>query len=314
MSRSEAPAPGRVLRRARSVAELDSVRGGIGSAASRAAALAFRPRPDDVLIATFPKCGTTWLQQMVHGLRTRGSMDFDEITLVVPWLELALDLGIDPQAPQAAEPRAFKSHLDWHEVPKGGRYLTMVRDPGDVLVSLYHFHEGWRFEPGTISLVDYARRFFLAPERGRRYWKHVASWWPQRRREDVLMLGYEAALADVPGTVERIARFIGCPLDHALRDLLVRQSSIGFMKAHGSQFDDHVVREARNAAAGLPPGGTSSKVRGGRVGDHVDALPPDVRQELDWIWREEMEGRFGLASYRDMLAALGPASGSLTAG
>ncbi len=288
-----------------------SYRGGIGSMASRAAALAFRPRPTDVLIATFPKCGTTWLQQIVHGLRTRGSMDFDEITLVAPWLELAQDLGIDPEAPQVAEPRAFKSHLSWHDVPKGGRYISMVRDPRDVLVSLYHFHEGWRFETGAIAMADYARNFFLAPERDRGYWKHVASWWPQRGREDVLMLAYESALADVAGTVRRIARFIGCPLDGALLDIVVRQSSIDFMKAHGSRFDDHVVREARNAAAGLPPGGSSSKVRSGRVGDHANTLPLDVREALDAIWREEMEARFGLATYQDMVAVLGPADGSL---
>ncbi len=299
-----------VLKRARSVAEMASFRGGIGSMASRAAALAFRPRPTDVLIATFPKCGTTWLQQIVHGLRTRGSMDFDEITLVVPWLELALDLGIDLDASQAAEPRAFKSHLSWHEIPRGGRYISMVREPGDVLVSMYHFHEGWRFEPGAITMTDYARKFFLAPERARRYWRYVASWWPQRGRENVLLLSYEAALADVPGTVRRIARFIGCPLDGALLDVVVRQSSIEFMKAHGSQFDDHVVRAARNAVHGLPPGGSSSKVRGGRAGDHVSELSMDVRQALDRIWREEMKGRFGLASYREMLAALDPA-GSL---
>lgn len=303
-----------VLRRARSVAEMSSFRGGIGSTASRAAALAFRPKPTDVLIATFPKCGTTWLQQIVHGLRTRGSMDFEEITLVVPWLELALDLGIDPGAPQVAEPRAFKSHLSWYDVPKGGRYITMVRDPGDVLVSLYHFHEGWRFEAGAITLADYSRNFFLAPERDRGYWKHVASWWPQRGHEDVLMLSYESALADVPGTVRRIAGFIGCPLDDELLEIVVRQSSIGFMKAHGTRFDDHVSRAARNAANGLPPGGASSKLRSGRVGDHVDRLPMDVRAALDGIWREAMESRFGLASYPEMVAALGPADGSLTIG
>ena len=193
-------------------------------------------------------------------------MDFEEITLVVPWLELALDLGIDPDAPQVAEPRAFKSHLSWHEVPKGGRYITMVRDPGDVLVSMYYFHEGWRFEAGAITLEDYARNFFLAPERDRGYWKHVASWWPQRGREDVLMLSYESALADVPGTVRRIAGFIGCPLDGELLEIVVRQSSIGFMKAHGTRFDDHVLRAARNAANGLPPGGASSKLRSGPGG------------------------------------------------
>ena len=149
----------------------------------------------------------------------------------------------------------------------------MIRDPKDVLVSMYHFHEGWRFEPGAITMADYSRNFFLVPERSRRYWQYVGSWWPQRVREDVLLLSYEAALADVPGTVRRVAGFIGCPLDGGLLDIVVRQSSIEFMKAHGSQFDDHVVRAARNAANGLPPGGSSSKVRGGRVGDHVDELP-----------------------------------------
>jgi|SRR5688572_14549762 len=45
--------------------------------------LAYKPDPTDVFIVTPPKCGTTWMQQIVHGLRTRGSMDFDEITRVV---------------------------------------------------------------------------------------------------------------------------------------------------------------------------------------------------------------------------------------
>lgn len=35
--------------------------------------------PSDVIIATPPKCGTTWMQQIVHGLRSGGSMDFDEV-------------------------------------------------------------------------------------------------------------------------------------------------------------------------------------------------------------------------------------------
>jgi aryl sulfotransferase len=25
----------------------------------------YRPRPDDIIIATYPKCGTTWTQQIV---------------------------------------------------------------------------------------------------------------------------------------------------------------------------------------------------------------------------------------------------------
>ena len=32
---------------------------------------------------------------------------------------------------------------------KGGRYIVSVRDPKDVMVSMYRFSEGWWFEPGT---------------------------------------------------------------------------------------------------------------------------------------------------------------------
>ena len=289
-----------LLKRATTLDELRQRKGTLASEESLRRGISFRPRPMDVLIATYPKCGTTWLQQIVHGLRTRGSMDFDEITAAVPWIELAFDLGFDLNAPQVAQPRAFKTHLPWTEVPKGSRYVYALLDPKDVLVSVYHFHEGWRFEPGTIPFGSFAREFFMSRESGRRYWRHVSSWWEQRQRSEVLMLCYEDMKADLPSTVRRIARFINCELDEDLLEIVVKQSSIEFMRAHGTKFDDHLVREARNASRGLPPGGDSSKVRSGRVGDYFFELPEEVSEQLDAIWREEIEARFGLPSYQAM--------------
>src|SRR5262245_58958940 len=114
--------------------------------------LAFKPHPSDVLISPYAKSGTTWLQQIVHGLRTRGGMDFDEITAITPWIEIAYDIGWDLEAPQVAEPRVYKSHLDWYNIPKGARYIWSVRHPYHVLVSFYRFFEGWWFEPDSISI------------------------------------------------------------------------------------------------------------------------------------------------------------------
>eukprot|EP00964_Phaeocystis_antarctica_P023239 scaffold13003_cov70-Phaeocystis_antarctica.AAC.5 len=54
---------------------------------------AFQPQPSDVFVVTYPKCGTTWVTQILHALRTGGSMDFGEITEVVPWDILAHDCG-----------------------------------------------------------------------------------------------------------------------------------------------------------------------------------------------------------------------------
>eukprot|EP00965_Chrysotila_dentata_P247559 6207816-Pleurochrysis_carterae.AAC.2 len=72
-----------------------------GLAASVAAGRAFVPRPDDVFIVTYPKCGTTWMMQIVHTLRSGGDMDFGEITEVVPWDILAHDCKQNIDDPQA---------------------------------------------------------------------------------------------------------------------------------------------------------------------------------------------------------------------
>lgn len=262
--------------------------------------LGFQPRASDVFIATYPKCGTTWLQQIAHGLRTRGDMDFDEITSVVPWLEASHDLGMDPTAEQVATPRLFKSHLTWEQIPKGGKYLCVIRDPGDVLVSQHHFWEGWFFEPGAISLADSARNFFMPAQLPIRYWNHVISWWRQKDNPLVLLLCYEDMHRDLPQTVRRIAEFIGCPADEQLLGIVLRQSSIEFMRAHQRQFDDHLVRNARDEVAGLPPGGDSAKVRKGGVGDHRTELPADIRRELEQLWQAEITPLFGFPDYQAM--------------
>src|SRR5215510_14979533 len=211
--------------------------------------LDYKPDPTDVFIVTPPKCGTTWMQQMVHGLRTRGSMDFDEVTRVVPWIEMAHDCGIDIYAPQVAHPRAFKTHSPLDKVPKGGNYIIVVRDPKDALVSDYYFMEGMFFESGSISLETYAREAFIP---GRDVHRHILAFWDRRHDADVLPLCYENMKANLPRTVERVADFIGIPLDDELREVVLRQSDIKFMQAHKEQFEDHIIRKARSVAMGLP--------------------------------------------------------------
>ena len=50
---------------------------------SKRIGLAFNPQSNDVFITTFPKTGTTWVTMMLHSLRSRGDMNFEEITEVL---------------------------------------------------------------------------------------------------------------------------------------------------------------------------------------------------------------------------------------
>src|SRR3954451_2680654 len=98
-------------RRATTLAELQVKMDRLVSKAGFAAGLGFVTRPSDVIIASYAKCGTTWLQQMVHSLRMGGDLDFDDISRVVPWIETAADLGLDLDGAQRGEPRFQESPL-----------------------------------------------------------------------------------------------------------------------------------------------------------------------------------------------------------
>ncbi len=263
--------------------------------------MSLEARPDDGFISTSPKSGTTWLQQGVHGLRSAGSMDFEEISCVVPWLESALDIGIDPHGEQAWSPRAFKAHLEWERIPKGGRYVTALRDPKSVLPSFHRFLEGWFFEAGSITLEEFARGLFMAGSSSGRYWDHVRSWTPLDGREDVLVLTYEDMLAAPDAVPGVIADFLGLDVPAEVVSLVARQSSRTFMAEHAERFDEHVLREARDRVWGFPPGGGSTKVQS--LGSRAE-IDERLAADLDAIWRTEIESTLGFASYADLRASL----------
>ena len=259
--------------------------------------LAFQPRPSDVIISPYSKSGTTWLQQIVHGLRTRGSIEFPEISWVVPWIETAGVIGIDLEAEQVGPFRAFKSHLDYGRIPKGGRYIVSFRHPYDAALSFYHFMEGWFFEQGAVSLAQFIWGEVLTREDGRSYWGHLASWWQARRQPNVLLLTFESMKEDLPATVRKVAAFLNIDLDPELERIVIHQSSYPFMRDHIHQFDDHILAEVFDRMAGHPRG-NSDKVREGKAGAGNNRLTDDLKAELDARWQQEIAEPFGLSDYQ----------------
>ncbi|HWA61217.1 MAG TPA: sulfotransferase domain-containing protein [Caulobacteraceae bacterium] len=292
-------------RRARSMAEMAELQAPFFDPKEIAASIkAWRPRPTDVVITPFGKCGTTWLQQTFHTLRTRGDMDFDDISRVVPWIETAITCGIDINAEQRAEPRGFKSHLTYDLLPRGAKAVVSLRDPKDALVSNYRFMEGWFFERGSIPLADYAQGWLREQRPGYGYWNHLVSWWEQKDKPGVLVFSYEHMSAEPETHIRRLAAFCGIPLDDELLALTLERSSLPYMLAHKDRFDDAMMRRISEERCGLPPGSDSAKVREGKVGSHRQEMPAEIAEAMDAIWTRDVTPRLGFATYADLEAAL----------
>src|ERR1700722_9716906 len=101
-------------------------------------ALSYQARPDDLFIVTYPRSGTTWMQNIVYNLQTGGQpfdADRDHFFEQNPTLELDGEVGIEIMQ----RPGAIKTHLPMDRVPYHplAKYICIIRNPKDVCVSYY---------------------------------------------------------------------------------------------------------------------------------------------------------------------------------
>ncbi|MEZ4556004.1 MAG: sulfotransferase domain-containing protein [Caldilineaceae bacterium] len=241
--------------------------------------LMYRPQPSDLFITPFAKCGTTWLQQVVHGLRT-GAIWISTTSRVIPgskwriaknWISMLT----------AAFRRSNATSVGARS-PKGDAILSPSVTPKTPWSPCMPCSTVGIGNP-AISIAEYARHFFLHAQGdgwNGSYWGHLVSWWDQRLNPNVLLLAYEGMKADLPATVQTIADFLAIDLDPALHELVVKQASFDFMMAHKSKFADPIARSTAAKEGLWLPVETFTKMRNGRVGDHRVELPT----EIGWRW------------------------------
>lgn len=227
--------------------------------------------PDDIFIVTYPKSGTTWLQMIVYQLTTDGAMDFAHIDQVSPFLEITMMPRGRKISDLRATPRVVKSHLPYHDIPKGpGRYLYGIRNGLDVAVS-YHYHArkylaGWeQCSPG-----EFFSRFMAGEVPYGSWFEHVAGWLRNEDRLNVLVVTYEELSADLEAGVKRIADFCGITIDPAAMPRILERCSFAFMREHDARFS-------------LPKGGLLPKPAGPE--------PAFIRRGQVGGWRQELDAR-----------------------
>lgn len=221
--------------------------------------LVYERRVDDIIIASYPKSGTTWVQMILYQLTTDGEITFDHIDQVSPHFEETL-LRRRRTISDLTPPRIVKTHLAYPAVPKGpGHYIYVVRDGRDVAVSFFHQLRH--------AFPDF-HTFFCAFLQGRvpygKWFTHVSGWVTNRKHLKLLIVRYEDLVRDLEGSVRTIAKFCSIALDQADIPRILHHCSFSFMKEHEARFS---LSTRERPGAELP-----ALVRRGRIGDWQEYL------------------------------------------
>ena len=265
----------------------------------------FTPRPSDVIIAVPGKSGTTWVSHICHQLRMRGAEpDFDDQDKLVVWMEKGVDwYGLDPNTtPQPAEPRLFKSHLPYGDIPAGGKMIYCFRDLKDVVVSFYHFQNTMLALRGRVSLPIFAQSRIQVIAKAL---ENLLAWWDHRHDDNVLFLFFDDLKEDHPGCVRRIAKFMDIECSEEILKRVVHSTTHAEMSRHSNKFTPLAIIESRVKKFGEKPlSEIIGKVRtnGGRSGDG-QALPVEVQQYIEEKWAEIVTAKLGFKTLKEMRAA-----------
>lgn len=261
----------------------------------------FRFRDDDIVIATYAKSGTTWLQQIVSQLIFNGEAGL-EVAEMSPWLDLRIPPAAVklPALDAQAHRRFIKTHLpvDALAWSSKAKYIYIARDGRDVVWSMHnHFanandllYQLLNDTPGRIGPAMQrppadVRRFFLDWLEGDGhplwpFWENIRSWWEIRALPNMLLLHFAELKADLPGSIRRIAAFLDIPIDEARFPRIVHQCGFAWMKANATK--------SVPLGGALWDGGAGTFVHKGTNGRWRDVLTPQDNQRYENMARAKL--------------------------
>ena len=189
-------------------------------------------RDSDIYVSTYTRSGTTWVQTFLYQLTTDGNMDFDHIFDVSPWLYYSALRRVEPSYPP--EPRILKTHDDYNfysDKPKG-RFIYVIRDGKDIIVSFYHHRINVRGYEGTFE--EHFNEFIN--NNNYNWFEHVKGWVENKNHFPILYVKYESLKNDFENEIKRIIDFCGISINDSILKRTKERSSFSFMKKHAPQF------------------------------------------------------------------------------
>lgn len=224
----------------------------------------YQPRPDDIVIATYPKCGTTWTQRIVGMLVYQSDEPFG-VQESSPWPDMRMPPpgAMLELAESQTHRRYFKSHLPYDALPvyEGMKFIHVARDGRDAAMSFLNHKLNYtdnlieiangiiaddpKFDGGfKLPNPDPAIHFHewvLGPEdhigdEKCGFWYMENSYWDAKDDPNMLLVHYNDMKKDLEGEMRRIAKFLEIDTPESLWPKLVDAATFDSMKSKADEL------------------------------------------------------------------------------
>ncbi|XP_055547705.1 luciferin sulfotransferase-like [Wyeomyia smithii] len=256
--------------------------------------LNFTVKPDDVWVASYPKSGTTWCQELVwlicNGLNFSAAKS-ESLRTRFPFFDISLihdaigGVSSFEKVRNMASPRFIKTHLPVSMLPKQywdvlPKTVYIHRNVKSVAVSYYH-HSKNIFYRGTKE--EFVKSFMKDLQFYSPIHSHVIGYHSLEGCSNILFLRYEDLKCNLPDTVEKVCCFFGRSYDLDELNLLYEHLSFDSMKNNlACNYEDKTESDWQSKDR------DERFIRRGQVDSWKEELTPSEAQEIDEWTRESV--------------------------
>ncbi|XP_026122148.1 sulfotransferase family 5A, member 1 isoform X2 [Carassius auratus] len=243
-------------------------------------AINFQFQDTDTVIVTYPKSGTTWMQEIITLVLGKGDPTIAQTQpnwARAPWLEQYYCVDV---LKASTGPRIITTHLPYHLLAEAlqdskAKVIYVARNLKDVLVSYYHFHKMANFlpDPGTFS--DFLNDFLKGAVHYGSWFDHVNGWTSHTKDiHNFLYITYEEMC-------KKVSRFLQCNLTEDELMLAQKHCSFNSMKENTMVNYTLIPQEIMDHSKG-------KFMRKGKVGDWKNTFTEEQSRLVDDVYSSQM--------------------------
>jgi aryl sulfotransferase len=257
----------------------------------------FQMRDGDIVICTWSKAGTNWLQQVVGQLVFGGAEGIFGSD-VSPWIDFRLAPDEPGRAAAMTHRRVLKTHLpiDTNVYSPKAKYIYIGRDGRDTYWSWHNHHAN--FTPEVLAEIsalypdeppighpnpDIRLAFLDWLDRDAYpnwpFWPHIQGWFDARDLPNLKLVHFANLKADLAGQIDSIAKFLEIPIDPARRAQIIEHCTFDYMRQTAIE-ENKPDPALKGAAATFFHKGTNGRWRDVLTADDIARYEAEVGRHL----------------------------------